>query len=104
MAATSPYVRESAPSGFAVGAGIAALIAVAAACGVLLAVGEMEAAYVSLSIVATMAVLVDFRFGVVLLIVFLPFSLSSVFPHQLLGIRGLNPINALILATFASYL
>lgn len=104
MAAASPYVRESAPSGFALGAGVAALIGVAVACGFMLAVGEIEAAYVALSVVAAMAVLVDYRVGVVLLIVFLPFSLSNVFPHELMGVKGLNPINALIVATLGSYL
>jgi O-antigen ligase len=104
MAAASPYLKDSSGSGFGLMLGMLGLVAVGAACGVLLAMGEIEALYICLSIVAGVAVLFDFRIGAVLLIMLLPLSGSNVFPHSLMGLKGLNPINLLILATLGSYL
>ena len=104
MAAASPYIKEPAVSGFGLGLGLLALVGLAAASGVLLALGEMQALWICLSIVAGFGVLYDFRVGAALLIILLPFSASSVFPHELMGIRGLNPINVLVLGTLGSYL
>jgi len=104
MAAASPYLKESAASGLGLGLGFLGLVALGVASGVLLAIGEIEALYLCLSIAATLAVLYDFRVGAVLLIVLLPLSTSNVFPHELMGFKGLNPINVLVLATLGSYL
>jgi O-antigen ligase len=104
MAAASPYLKESAPSGFGLGLRVFGLIALGLASGALLALGEVQALYLCLSIAATIAVLYDFRAGAVLLIVLLPVSASNVFPHELMGFKGLNPINVLALATLGSYL
>jgi len=71
--------------------------------GVALAVGEMAAFYVTLSIIVGIAVLFDFRVGAVLLIVALPFGNTTYFPHNLFGVSGLNPLNLLFAATLASY-
>lgn len=105
MAVASPYLKgESAVSGLSLGLGLLVLTALAAVCGVLLAVGEVEAVYVCLAVVTLIAVLFDFRVGVVLLIALLPVSASDLFPHELMGLKGLNPINILLGGTFVAYL
>jgi hypothetical protein len=104
MAAATPYLKDSSSSGVGLTLGMLGLVAVGAACGVMLAMGEIQALYVCLSIVATIAILFDFRIGAVLLIMLLPISASNIFPHELMGMKGLNPINLLILGTLGSYL
>lgn len=103
MAAASTPLKQSAATGLGLGLGALALAGLGAVSGVLLAIGELQALYLCLSIVATIAVLYDFRAGVVLLIALLPVSASNVFPHELMGFKGLNPINVLVLATLGSY-
>src|SRR3954468_15225825 len=83
---------------------IAGLVLAGAAWGVSLAVGELDAFYIALSIIGCGAVLMDFRIGAVLLILLLPVSESSLFPHSILGMTGLNPMNLLVAATFLSLL
>ena len=103
MAATSAYLRHD---GIAANSWVAmaiAMLALALGCGYTLAVGEMVGLYVALSLVCTVAVLFDFRVGAALLLVLLPISASSLFPHGMMGITGLNPLNLLVLATLASY-
>jgi O-antigen ligase len=78
------------------------LIAFGAACGVALAVGELEAFYIALSVVIGFAVLIDFRIGALLLVLILPFGNTSYFPHNLFGLTGLNPLNLLLGATLVS--
>src|SRR6266705_3276055 len=46
----------------------------------------------------------DFRIGVVLLILLMPISSSRVFPHAMFGVTGLNPLNLLLVGTFGSCL
>ncbi|MFP5390668.1 MAG: O-antigen ligase family protein [Gammaproteobacteria bacterium] len=48
-------------------------------------------------------VLLDFRAGVAFSIVLMPLSPLSFFPHEMLGVRGLNPLNVIILMTMISY-
>src|SRR5262245_66520492 len=71
--------------------------------GFALAIGELDALWVSLSVVAAIAVLVDYRIGAVLLILMLPVSDSNLFPHALMGMTGLNPVNLLMAGTLVSY-
>lgn len=80
-----------------------AMLALALGSGYTLALGEMAGLYVALSLVCGVAVLLDFRAGAVLLLLMLPTSASSLFPHALMGITGLNPLNLLVLATLGSY-
>src|SRR5687767_7696280 len=112
MAAASPSLApspgpalryESAAGNYAwilVGAG---LLAFAVSAGVALAVGEVQAVWVGLSLVTCVAVLFDFRVGAVALILMLPVSATTVFPHELMGITGLNPINLLLAGTLAAF-
>lgn len=64
---------------------------------------EWNAVYMIVGLVFSVFILIDFRIGVVFLILLIPFSSSKLFPHQLLGITGLNPLNILLMATLFSY-
>jgi O-antigen ligase len=76
-----------------------------ALCGVVLAAGGMTAFYLCGSVLACAFVLADFRCGVVLLILLMPLSGSStLFPHEMFGIVGLNPLNLLLAGTCCSWL
>jgi O-antigen ligase len=79
--------------------GIAAL---GVAGGVSVALGELEAFYICVSVLAAAAVLYDFRVGALLLIVMLPLAGTRLFPHSLMGITGANPLNLVLAATLFS--
>src|SRR3954463_14584062 len=103
MAAISPPLRE--PQGNAgLTLGLAGLILAGAAMGFGLALGETDALIVCLSVVASMAVLYDFRIGAFLLCVMLPLGESSLFPRAMFGIGGLTPLNMVVVATLVSFL
>src|SRR5689334_14497067 len=82
-------------------AGIALLCALF---GAAVALGELSALYLCLSLIGCAFILFDFRAGVVLLILLMPISSSAVFPRAMLGITGLNPLNLLLAATLVSCL
>ena len=105
MAATpsTPYLRQESSNNYWILVAIA-LIAFGAACGTMLAHGEVDAFYVSMSLVVGIAVLADFRIGAVLLIMLLPMGATHLLPHGLMGVPGLNPVNVLVLATLVSAL
>jgi hypothetical protein len=79
------------------------LVAAAVGAGYGLAVGEIEALYITLGLAGCVAVLIDFRVGTLLLVVLLPISASAVFPRGLFGITGLNPINLVLAGTLVAY-
>jgi O-antigen ligase len=98
------YLRaDSAGRGLWIIAGLA-LLAVAVACGYALALHEVEAVYLTLGVIASIAVLYDFRIGAVLLVLMLPIADSTVIPRQIMGITGLNSLNLLLAATLGSYM
>jgi len=70
--------------------------------GIAVAVGETHALIISISLLACIFILLDFRIGVVLLIIVMPVSASALFPHAIGGITGLNPLNLLLLGTLGS--
>src|SRR3989442_627904 len=72
--------------------------------GFAVAVAELNALYLFASLIGCVFILLDFRIGVVLLILLMPISRSTVFPHEMLGIIGLNPANLLLLGTLGSCL
>src|SRR4051812_31227539 len=72
--------------------------------GIGLAVGELPALFISLSILACLAVFADYRVGAVMLMVMLPVEGSYFFPHNMLGVTGLNPLNMVLGATLVSFL
>jgi O-antigen ligase len=104
MAATTAYQRYEGLAAHSWIAVTLAMLGLAAGCGYALAMGEIVGLYVALSLVCAVAVLLDFRTGAMLLVLALPFSASALFPHGMLGITGLNPLNVLLMATIGSYL
>lgn len=94
--------RLSLPGGARTWPLAAALAAVFA--GIAIALADFNAAFLFISLLGCTFILYDFRIGVVLLIVLMPISGSAVFPHEMLEIKGLNPFNLLLVATFGSWL
>src|SRR5439155_1421857 len=73
--------------------------------GIAVAAGGLTSFYLCASLIACTLILVDFRIGVVLLIVLMPISGSStLFPHEMFGVLGLNPLNLLLVGTLFSCL
>ncbi len=72
--------------------------------GALVAYAAVGAALLAVSFVACLAVLRDFRVGVMLLIAIMPISWSVLFPHAMFGITGVQPLNLLLAATMAVFL
>jgi O-antigen ligase len=104
MPANSPTLQQTALNSLGLAAGLAGLVALGALGGLALALGELQSLWVALSVIAGIAILVDFRIGAVLLALLLPVSDTAFFPHSLLGVTGLNPINLLMAATLLSFL
>jgi O-antigen ligase len=108
MAATSTssaatYLRaEPADRALWVIAGIG-LVAVAAASGYALAVHELEALYLTLALIACLAIMYDFRIGAAAIVLLLPVADTSLLPRGLMGIVGLSPMNVLLAGTLASF-
>src|SRR5689334_21821659 len=98
-----PARKKECNLAWAVG-GALALSLLGAAWGFAVALGEEGALLLCAAAIACLFVLLDFRVGVVLLVLTMPFSASTVFPHQMFGITGLNPLNLVIAATFVAYL
>ena len=84
--------------------GPAGIVLIGALLGSAVAVAELNAVILGFALLACVFILIDFRVGVVLLIVLMPISASRVFPHAMFGITGLNPLNLLLLVTLGSYL
>jgi hypothetical protein len=111
LATASPYLRDAPLKGRPDPGGrytwvlvAAGLLAFAVAGGVSLAVGELQALYVTMSVALCLAVFADFRIGAVAMLLMLPIQSTELFPHELMGITGLNPANLVLAATLASYL
>ena len=74
-----------------------------AAWGMAVAAGGLISLYLCASLIACGFILFDFRIGVVLLILLMPMSGSStLFPHEMFGVVGLNPLNLLLAGTLIS--
>jgi hypothetical protein len=80
-----------------------AMVALAVGSGYALAIGEIAGLYIALALIGSVAVLLDFRVGAVLLLLMLPMSPSDLFPRTLMQVPGLNPLNLLVAATVGSY-
>ena len=85
---------------FAIVAGVSALCV---GWGLAVALTGYDGLIFCTALTACVFILIDFRVGVVLLILLMPVSASSVFPHAMGGITGLNPLNLLLAATLGSY-
>jgi O-antigen ligase len=82
----------------------AGVVLVGAFSGFVVALAGLNALYLCVSLIGCVFVLRDFRIGVVLLVLLLPISRINAFPHEMLGITGLNPFNLLLLGTLAAVL
>jgi hypothetical protein len=83
---------------------LAGIVLPGIACGYAIAVAGLNGLYLCISVIGCAVILFDFRVGVVLLILLMPLSGSRIFPHAMLGITGLNPMNLLLVGTLGSYL
>lgn len=72
--------------------------------GFAVAVVDVNALYLCVSMIGCIAIMIDFRVGVVLLILLMPISRTYVFPHAMFGVTGLNPVNLLLVGTFGSWM
>lgn len=85
------------------GARVWPLIVLAALFGSSIALAGESAFILAMTLVVCVFIMVDFRVGAVLLIVMMPISNSSVFPHEMMGIKGLNPFNVLLMGTLSAW-
>src|SRR5688572_14431703 len=83
---------------------LAGLALLGAFWGSAIGVAGWVAVFLCVSLLGCVFILRDFRIGVVLLILLMPLSSSYFFPHAMLGITGLNPLNLLLVATLGSCL
>ena len=84
---------------------IALALASALMVGSLIAVGGPMALLLCISVLVSLLIVLDFRVGVVILMLLLPVSASPSFPHSIAGVTGLNPLNLLFVGTiFAAML
>jgi O-antigen ligase len=78
---------------------LAGLLAFGALWGAAVGFGGVPTFIVCATFIACVFVLRDFRAGVVLLIAIMPISQSYVFPHEMFGITGINPLNFVMATT-----
>ncbi len=64
----------------------------------------LSAALVCAAAIVCVFTVRDFRVGVMMMILIMPISASYIFPRSMFGLTGLNPLNVLLVGTFASYL
>jgi O-antigen ligase len=82
---------------------IAVALGVAAvASGAAIAFGDVTAAVMCAAALAVVFVFMDYRVGVFLLILLMPIEPSTLFPHAMFGLTGVNPLNFLIGSTVFS--
>jgi O-antigen ligase len=85
-------------------AAVAGLVALGLFWGVFVAFQGWSAALVAVAAVVTVFTVRDFRVGVLVMIFIMPISASYIFPRAMFGVTGANPLNLLLVGTFASYL
>jgi len=102
MSASAARLHAERSPGLALG--VVGLGLFGVACGLGLALGEIQALVAALTVLACFAVLADFRFGAVLILIMMPVEGSYLFPHSVFGVTGLNPLNLVLAATLASFI
>jgi O-antigen ligase len=80
------------------------LLIAGALAGTAVALAGVNAFILCAALLGCAFILLDFRVGVVLLIVLMPLSRSAMFPHAMFGITGLNPVNLLLAGTLGACL
>jgi O-antigen ligase len=83
-------------------AGAAILVVIGLMLGSAVGLLGVGGAVLAVSGLAAIFVIRDFRVGVAMLVLIMPISQSSVFPHEMFGMTGANPLNLLIMATLGS--
>ena len=78
---------------------LAALAGFGAFWGLAIALVGPPAAIICISLVACVFIVRDFRVGAILLILIMPIAQSHLFPREMFGITGANPLNLLMAAT-----
>ncbi|WP_374357612.1 O-antigen ligase family protein [Pseudoduganella danionis] len=64
--------------------------------------GGIPALALVIGIIGLVAIFIEFRLGVVALVLMMPLTATIVMPRQLLGIPGFTPLNAVLALTFTS--
>lgn len=82
--------------------GMAILLTLGAMLGTAVGVLGMGGAVLAISAFAGIFVMRDFRVGVAMLVLMMPISQSYIFPHEMFGLTGLNPLNLLVIATLVA--
>ncbi|HUP97848.1 MAG TPA: O-antigen ligase family protein [Usitatibacter sp.] len=80
-------------------AALAGLLAFGGFWGLAVAVMGPPAAIICISLIACVFIVRDFRVGAFLLILIMPIAQSYLFPREMFGITGANPLNLLMAAT-----
>src|ERR1700759_3472372 len=83
---------------------VAAALAMAVGWGAFVAFAGLSAALICAAAIVCVFTVRDFRVGVMMMIFIIPISASYIFPRAMFGVTGLNPLNVLLVGTFASFL
>ena len=83
---------------------LAGIVLLAALLGAGVAAAGLNALVLCLALIGCAFILADFRIGVAVLIALMPISASTVLPHAMFGVTGLNPFNLLLAATLGACL
>jgi O-antigen ligase len=85
-------------------AAVAGLILLGLFWGTFVAYQGLSAALLCVAVVVSVFTVRDFRVGVLVMILIMPVSASYLFPRAMFGVTGLNPMNLLMVGTFAAYI
>jgi O-antigen ligase len=85
-------------------AAVAGLVLLGLFWGTFVAFQGLSAALLCVAVVVSVFTIRDFRVGVLVMILIMPSSASYLFPRAMFGITGLNPLNLLMIGTFAAYI
>ncbi|MBC7452606.1 MAG: hypothetical protein H7335_02670 [Massilia sp.] len=83
--------------------GAVALVFVTALFGAAVPILGILAPVIAAMLAFSLWVMLDFRAGVGFAVVLMPLSALTFFPHEMMGIRGLNPLNVILFLTTLSY-
>jgi O-antigen ligase len=83
---------------------VAAMVLLGTAWGAFVAISGLSAALICLAAIVCVFTVRDFRVGVLVMILIVPVASSYLFPRAMFGVTGLNPLNVLMVGTFASFL
>src|SRR3982750_4407317 len=72
--------------------------------GTFVAYQGLSAALLCVAVVVSIFTVRDFRVGVLVMILIMPVSASYLFPRAMFGVTGMNPMNLLMVGTFAAYI